>query len=191
MLAFELAKRLDSAEKGSVRFLGSFNLPPHIKMRMRQMNRNSCLLHLAWFLDLTHEEADNGIDEDRFANETRENALRIVLDVASPSRLDELGLGEVELRQRADVSFGLQSMAVDYEPSGQVDMIDVFHAIPLKIVAATREEWLKNHISKWSDFSKTEPRFHHVGGAHYTMIGPDHALGFARTLKEALKNRRV
>lgn len=107
MLAFEVAKRLDAAEKGSVQFLGSFNLPPHIKTRMRQMNWNMCLLHLAWFLDLTPEYDENGIDEHKFLTITRDDALKMVLGAASQSRLEELGLGDTELRQWADVSYGL------------------------------------------------------------------------------------
>ncbi|GAW10667.1 hypothetical protein ANO14919_000010 [Xylariales sp. No.14919] len=45
MIAFEIAKALENEEKGSVHFLGSFNLPPHIKQRMRQFDWNLCLLH--------------------------------------------------------------------------------------------------------------------------------------------------
>jgi acyl-CoA synthetase (AMP-forming)/AMP-acid ligase II/thioesterase domain-containing protein len=189
MLAFEVAKRLDAADTGSVQFLGSFNLPPHIKTRMRMMNWNICLLHLSWFLDLISEEDTNGIDEHSFPTETRDNALKIVLRAAKQSRLDELGLREPELRQWSNVAFGLQSMAVDYEPSGQIDTIDIFHAIPLKVVAATQEEWVSEHLSRWRDFSKTEPIFHHVGGAHYTMLGADHVSSFSQTLMAALRQR--
>ena len=35
MLAFELAKRLEGDNKEEILFLGSFNLPPHIKWRMQ------------------------------------------------------------------------------------------------------------------------------------------------------------
>ncbi|KAF1963782.1 alpha/beta-hydrolase [Byssothecium circinans] len=188
MLAFEVAKRLDAADGGSVKFLGSFNLPPHIKTRMRQMNWNMCLLHLSWFLDLISEEHTNGIDEHSFRAETRDIALNIMLRAARQSRLDELGLRESELIQWTNVAFGLQSMAVDYEPSRQVDAIDIFHAIPLKVVAVSQEEWVSEHLSRWSDFSKTKPRFHHVGGAHYTMIGPDHVSKFSQTLMAALRS---
>lgn len=141
------------------------------------------------FLDLTSEHDGNGIDEHKFLTITRDDALKTVLGAASQSRLQELGLGETELQQWADVSHGLQSMAVDYEPSGQVDTIDVFHAIPLKIVAATRKEWVQEHLSRWSDFSKTEPKFHQVGVAHYTMIRPDDVACFSQTLIAALRSR--
>ncbi|KAF2789978.1 acetyl-CoA synthetase-like protein [Melanomma pulvis-pyrius CBS 109.77] len=190
MLAFEVAKRLDAADGiGAVQFLGSFNLPPHIKTRMRHLNWNICLLHLSWFLDLVSEVVVEGIDEHQFRLESRDDALEKLLAAASRERLNELGLGRHELVRWADVAFGLQSMAVDYDPSGQVAGIDVFHAIPLKVAAASREEWVEVHLSKWGDFSASEPRFHKVGGAHYTMIGPEHVSSFSQTLIEALHRR--
>lgn len=191
MLAFEVAKRLDAADRGSVQFLGSFNLPPHIKTRMRQMNWNMCLLHLSWFLDLTSEDDMNNINEHNFCAKSRDDALKLVLLAARQSRLNELGLGEAELAQWANVAFSLQSMAIDYEPTGQVDTIDIFHAIPLKAVATSEVEWVREHLSKWSNFSRTEPRYHHVGGAHYTMIGPDHVSYFSQTLMAALRAREL
>lgn len=83
----------------------------------------------------------------------------------------------------------MQSMASDYNPDGMVDVLDVFHAIPLKMAAASREEWVTKHLSRWRDFCRTEPRLYAVGGAHYTMLGPDHVSGFSLTLQAALKAR--
>ena len=51
MLAVEIAKVLE--HNGSeVHFVGCFNLPPHIKFRMQQLDWTDCLLHLSCFLDL-------------------------------------------------------------------------------------------------------------------------------------------
>ncbi len=129
------------------------------------------------------------MDEQSFRAETRDKALKKVLAATSQHRLDELGLGEPELIRWTGVAFGLQSMAVDYEPSGRVGAIDIFHAIPLKVAAGSQKEWIEDHLSKWGDFSETEPRFHQVGGAHYTMIGPNHVSSFSKTLIAALKSR--
>ncbi|RYO96765.1 hypothetical protein DL763_003041 [Monosporascus cannonballus] len=188
MLAFEVAKRLEGQNEGSVRFLGSFNLPPHIKPRMRQLNWSLCLLHLAYFLGLVTEAHAHAI-EDRFSGMARPDAMALILGVADKDRLVALGLNEAGLSSWAEAAYGLQSMAVDYEPQGVVKSIDVFHAIPLKAAAKSREDWLQNHLAKWKDFCETKPRFHQVGGAHYTMIGPDHVVGFSKTLKEALEAR--
>ena len=46
MLAFEVSKVLES-HGDEVRFPGAFNLPPHLKSRMRQLDWTECLLNLA------------------------------------------------------------------------------------------------------------------------------------------------
>ena len=80
--------------------------------------------------------------------------------------------------------YGLQQSAVGYQPRGSVGVMDVFHATPLKAVgAASQEEWVGEYLGRWREFCSGEVRFHAVGGAHYTMIGPDHVADFARTLK--------
>lgn len=196
MLAFETAKRIQAGTGGTadslVRFLGSFNLPPHIKSRMRQLSWNMCLLHLTQFLGLTTEEDVEDMARDPgFSTAAREDSLAQVLGASDRHRMDDLGLGDAALARWADVAYGLQSMAREYEPSGRVDGIDVFHAIPLKRAAASREEWVDVHLSRWKNFSRTEPRMHAVGGAHYTMIAPDHVVGFAAKLKEALRARGI
>ncbi|KAK7709061.1 putative secondary metabolism biosynthetic enzyme [Diaporthe eres] len=198
MLAFEVAKRLDAMADStgttgnSVRFLGSFNLPPHIKSRMRQLRWNMCLLHLTQFLGLISEGDVEDMEQmASFSAASKDEALEQVIRAANRDRMEELGLEVVALARWVDVAYGLQSMAVEYEPGGQVACIDVFHAIPLKQAAASREEWVVEHLSKWRDFSRTEPRMHPVGGAHYTMIGPEHVVEFAAKLKEALRSRGI
>ncbi|KAK0651021.1 hypothetical protein B0T16DRAFT_386537 [Cercophora newfieldiana] len=112
MLAFGITKVLQ--ETSTVSFLGSFNLPPHIGHRMRQLNWNMCLLHLSYFLGLTTSDYADSIE------------------FSAPE---------------------YRSMAVDYEPQGRVrGGMDVFHAIPLRTAAASREEWLEVHLKKWNNF---------------------------------------
>lgn len=190
MLAVEISKRIIADDgAGAVQFLGSFNLPPHIKSRMRQQSWNSCLLHLTQFLGLVSEEYCEKSEVEGFADIPRSNVLSAILDASDKDRLHGLGLEEAALVRWADVAYSLQSMAVNYEPSGLVDSIDVFHAKPLRMAAKSREEWLNEHLAKWKDFSVTDPIFHEVGGAHYTMIGPDHVESFATTLVDALRHR--
>ncbi|RYP50582.1 hypothetical protein DL768_003927 [Monosporascus sp. mg162] len=191
MLAFETAKRLRSGCE-EIRFLGSFNLPPHIKSRIRRLNWNACLLHLAHFLTLVTEDVSDAFEADSaFCALPRAEAVRRVLDIADRSRLEELGLETDALVRWVDVAFGLQHMAADYDPSGEVDNIDVFHAIPLRAVARSREVWLHEHLSRWAEFVREPPRFHAVQGAHYTMIGPEYVKSFAATLMKALKARGI
>ncbi|KAM7195869.1 hypothetical protein V8F33_006518 [Rhypophila sp. PSN 637] len=182
MLAFEVAKRLED-----VKFLGSFNLPPHIKTRMRQLGWSMCLLHLAQFLGLLTERiVEDETSSDTYRSRGHESALHRVVELSVKSRMAELGLTRDSLARWTDVAYGLQSMAADYEPSGAVDSIDVFHAEPLKVAASSREAWVTEHLGRWADFSRTTPRLHAVGGAHYTMLGAEHVGLFARKLKQAL-----
>lgn len=93
MLAFEIVKRLESADgQGTVRFLGSFNLPPNIKTRMRQLHWNACLLHLVHFLGLIAEEDAEQIESGDLRDTDHDEALTKVLDNSNLDRLRELGL---------------------------------------------------------------------------------------------------
>lgn len=187
MLAFEVSKLLEQ-DGATIQFLGGLNLPPHIKTRMRQLDWNMCLLHLAYFLDLISEEHAESMEDD-LKTVPRAEAMAKVLDAGDIRRLSELGLDESSLANWASLSYRLQSMAVDYEPSGSVAVMDVFHAMPLKVAAKSRQDWVENHLGKWEGFCRTTPRLHKVGGSHYTMLGPDHVAGFAASFKRALKDR--
>ncbi|KAI0423405.1 acyl-protein synthetase [Xylaria sp. FL1042] len=192
MLAFEMTKKLEAEDgSGTVQFLGSLNLPPHIKTRMRQLTWNNCLLHLAYFLGLTSEENAEQIEESDFQKLDREKALVYIFEIADQSRMGELGLDKPGLIRWTDVAYDLPRMATDYDPKGDVAVLDIFHAIPLKAAAPNREEWVKVHLNEWRRFCRSEPRFHKVGGAHYTMIGPDHVATFSATLLSALDARGV
>ncbi|CAP61554.1 uncharacterized protein PODANS_4_1610 [Podospora anserina S mat+] len=201
MFAFEMAKLLQKAGD-SVKFLGVLNLPPRIKERMRYLNWNRCLINLAYFLGLVAgEEETEELDRMLAREGDKGRALRVVLDVADGGRLAELGLGGGDLARWADVAYGLQSIAVDYEPeAGEIDGgMDVFYAVPLRAVAETREVWLRDHLMGWREFVCLREgvgggggvRFHGVGGAHYTMIGPEFVEGFAEVFVRAMRERGV
>ncbi|KAL5366155.1 acetyl-CoA synthetase-like protein [Aspergillus floccosus] len=191
MLAFEVSKMLEQRHD-TVAFLGSFNLPPHIKTRMRQLDFTECLLHLAYFLDLTSEQRAGELAA--AFNETPVSQQRVldeVMENADPVRLAELQLSRQYLLQWANIAFSLQSMAVDYDPSGSVARMDVFYCVPLAMVATSKQHWLEEHLFKWMDFTRSEPRFHDVGGVHYTMLSPEHVFGFQKTLRGALEARGI
>ena len=189
MLAFEITKVLE-ANGDEVRFLGSFNLPPHIKSRMEQLNWTQCLLHLSYFLGLITDQHAESVGE-KLQMQSKQEVLSHITLHADPARWAELSLTVDGLANWASLAFGLQKMATSYEPSGLVKSIDVFYAIPLRALSLTKEEWREGHLSKWADFVESEPRFHDVGGEHYTMIGPDHVHGFQKKLKAALTERGV
>lgn len=191
MVAFELAKVLQ-LQGERISFLASFNLPPHIAWRMRQLAWTPCLLHLGLFLGLVTESwLEETLAQEGTALKTRADAMACLSAGADMSRWEELGLHPQQLEKWADVAYSLQSLGTDYEPSGEIECLDVFHALPLKVAADSRKAWLENHLSRWQDFSTTMPRFHEVGGAHYTMLGPAYVAGFADILVRAMKARGV
>ena len=187
MLAFEIAKMLE-ANGDKVRFCGSFNLPPHIKTRMRQLGWTECLLNLAYFLDLITEQRVHDIATE-MQERSKEQMVDHIVEIALPNRMAELALSSKALINWANLAFALQSMARDYEPSGSVEVMDVFCATPLAAVAKSKEQWLVDHLGAWKNFCRTGLAVWEVDGAHYTMLGPDHVDSFQTTLKQALEAR--
>ena len=187
MLAFEISKVLES-EGEKIGFLGSFNLPPHIKQRMKELDWIEVVLNLSYFLDLTSEDYAHAITEEMHKC-TNDDVLEHIMRVAPRSRLEELSMTKTKLATWASLAHAMQYAAREYEPSGSVAAIDIFFAIPLKGVAKSKDDWVANHLSKWKNFSRTDPKFHDVAGAHYTMMGPKHVLSFQKTLKSVLSAR--
>jgi thioesterase domain-containing protein len=155
---------------------------------MCQLDFKECLLNLSYFLGLMTEERARELAVE-LGGCPRDLALSTIMKNASLPRLAELALSESALDRWASVAFALQSMAVDYEPSGSVAGFDCFYCIPLAVVATSKQQWLDDHLSKWKDFSRSKVRFHSVGGAHYTMLSPEHVFEFQKTLRRALEKR--
>jgi thioesterase domain-containing protein len=190
MFAFEIAKQLQTVGD-SIAFLGVLNLPPHIKQRIRQLNMVTAVLTLSLFLGLV-EDDDPETFSPNIASMTYDDVLDDILaHRAPPGRMIELALDRAKLLRWAEVSNALHEMAWDYEPSGMVNIVDVFVAHPLKAVASNREDWFEKQISRWVHFSRTLPRFHEAEGEHFSMIGAEHVESFQAKLKAAMKARGV
>ena len=189
MLAFEIAKVLEH-NGDEVRFLGSFNLPPHIKFRMQQLDWTECLLHLAYFLGLISEQYSQDVSP-QLHTAPRDEAIAHISSAASSARMEELSLTPETLSNWADLAFALQSMARDYDPSGLIEHIDVFYCEPLAIVAANKGQWLAQHLNSWNEFTRTKANFHEVGGSHYTMLAPEHINSFQKKLRKVLASRNL
>ena len=190
MLAFEISKLLE-IQGDEVRFLGSFNLPPHIKSRMLQLNWTEALLNLSYFLDLIAEDYAREISGAMHAEENRDKVLDRVMQSASLARLEELSLSRQKLATWASLAHAMQQTALDYEPTGSVASIDVFMAVPLVGIAKNKVEWYEKHLCHWENFSRTKPRYHDVDGAHYTMMNSENVNTFQKKLRSVLKERRL
>jgi thioesterase domain-containing protein len=193
MIAFEIAKKL-SALKLKVGFLASFNLPPHIKARMQQLDWIETVLTLATFLGLIPEET--AIGESAALHSRAFNPEDQVLDwviACAPSpRLAELDLDKEKLRHWAHLSISLHSLAKEYEPKGSVKNMDVFYASPLLSVGVeSKEVWLETQLKKWEGFVEGDVVYHDCVGNHWTMLDGENCWGFQKTLKDALAKRGV
>lgn len=188
MLAFEVSKRLEQ-NGDKVGFLGAFNLPPHIKLRMRCLDYRECLLHLAYFLDLMTETRSRELAEELKGLSREEEIFDEVMKNSSPTRLAELAFSKPDLMKWAWLAYDLHRVACDYDPSGSVESMDIFYCIPLAIAAASKEEWLNEHLSQWGDFTRSKPRFHDVPGRHYTMLLAENVFSFQKILRSALEAR--
>ncbi|KAK1659097.1 Alpha/Beta hydrolase protein [Colletotrichum godetiae] len=173
MIAFESCKRLEAAGNVAI-YCGRWNLPPHIKHRMRQLGWVEYLANLFHFTGLMGQgPAMQQICILRqFSKQEAVAHLRALSD--SALRV-ELGLSEDEYVRWASAS-SRQCLAQDYEPRGRVRSIDVFFADPLKKVALTRE---------FAD----DVQFHDVPGEYYSMLDEINVSRFARKLKDLLETR--
>ncbi|KAL5362936.1 hypothetical protein BJX96DRAFT_186496 [Aspergillus floccosus] len=158
-----LAKVLEH-EGDEVRFLASLN-------RRHLIPENRFNAFRKELKDLPHDEA---VDR--------------VMKVASAGRLRELSLDAPQLEAWADVTLGLQDIARQYQPSGRVRQMDVFHCEPLAVVDCDKSEWF-GRLQRWQEFVDSDIRYHHAEGHHHDMIGPKNAYSLQRTLRQALFDR--
>ena len=141
MIAFEATKILEQ-NGDSVQFLGVFNLPPHIKFRMRQLDWVECVLNLSYFLDLISETYAHEISPHMHALPSNDAVLEFIISKAPPTRMAELALDKQKLSTWADLAYRMQAIAQDYDPEGIVQRMDVFYAVPLAAVAKSKQQWL-------------------------------------------------
>lgn len=187
MLAFEIAKVLE-ASGDEVGFLGSFNLPPHIKTRMRRLDWTAGMVHIAHFCSIISEERSEELMQE-LRPLPHEEQVSLLLAESDGKRCAELALTHAGLQNWTDVSWSLQRIGWEYEPCGDVSHMDVFYCEPLKDVARGRVEYRKEHLNHWVGFIRDDLKFWEVGGKHYTMIGTEHVGSFQGTLKKALAAR--
>ncbi|KAI9037667.1 non-ribosomal peptide synthetase [Aspergillus affinis] len=187
VLAFEIAKKLE-ADGEEVKFLGSFNLPPHIKQRMRQLDWSAGLSQISHFCDIISEDRSREMVSELRPLPKSEQIARVLAE-ADPVRTAALGLSQASLHTWVNVSFSLQKIGWEYDPSGTVSHIDVFFCDPLRDVASSRHEYRYTKLNHWADFVRNDLQFHEVDGAHYTMIMPENVPKFQQTLKNVLAAR--
>jgi acyl-CoA synthetase (AMP-forming)/AMP-acid ligase II/thioesterase domain-containing protein len=180
-VAFEIAKIFE-AEGERVDFLGIFNLPPHIKTRMNELDFVETAVNLAMFLELISPQEAKGLAA-RLRPLSRDEQLKQVIALSSAERLTEVDLDLDRFEAWVDLAYGLTCLGQTYEPSGSVRRVSVFCAIPLK---GTKEHWVEKELKRWDDFTREPNRYIDVPGEHYTMMGPKHVPVFQSVLRAEL-----
>ncbi|MBH5336955.1 non-ribosomal peptide synthetase [Streptomyces pactum] len=180
-VAFEIAKALE-AEGERVDFVGSFNLPPHIKYRMEELDFVETAANLAFFLDLINKKQSLDLP-DQLRHLPREEQLAHFLRIAPADRLRDLDLDLAKFSAWAELANGLTDLGRTYTPTGTTRSMTVFYAIPLR---GTKEDWLENELRRWDEHTREPNRYIDVPGEHYTLMGPQHVAAFQAILRREL-----
>lgn len=180
-VAFEIAKRLEAAGE-RVGFVGSFNLPPHIKYRMDELDPIEGAVNLAFFLSLVDKTQASRLPTELRENAPKDFCARLIA-LAPPERLAELDLDLEKFTAWAGLAQSLIALGRSYVPSGTVEQISVFYAIPLR---GTKDRWLNEELRRWDDFARAENHYIDTPGEHYTLMGPKHVGVFQALLRAEL-----
>ncbi|MFF4500609.1 alpha/beta fold hydrolase [Streptomyces sp. NPDC001401] len=180
-VAFEIAKVLE-AQGERVDFVGSFNLPPHIKYRMNELDFIETAANLAFFLELIDKKQSLELPA-RLRPLPRDEQLAHFIDHAPEGRLAELDLTFEKFKAWAELADRLTDLGRTYSPAGTVRSLSVFYAIPLR---GTKEDWLNNELRRWDEHVTGENRYIDVPGEHYTLMGPAHVATFQSILRKEL-----
>ncbi|MFI1333628.1 AMP-binding protein [Streptomyces sp. NPDC020845] len=180
-VAFEIAKELE-AQGERVDFVGSFNLPPHIKSRMDELDFIETAANLAFFLDLINKKQSLDLPG-QLRGLPKEEQLAHFLTIAPQGRLAELDLDLDKFTAWAELANGLTDLGRSYTPTGTTRSMTVFYAIPLR---GTKEDWLNNELRRWDEHTTEANRYIDVPGEHYTLMGPQHVATFQAILRREL-----
>lgn len=180
-VAFEIAKLLE-AEGERVDFLGSFNLPPHIKYRMVELDFIETAVNLAMFLELISKQQAMELPA-QLRPMRRDEQLAHLIRLAPTRRLADLDLDLDRFTAWADLADGLTELGRTYQPGGTVRGLNVFYATPLR---GTKQDWLDNELRRWDEHTREPSRFIEVPGEHYTLMGPKHVATFQAILRKEL-----
>lgn len=189
IIAYETAKLFEAAGD-EVKFLGLFDMAPHVKQFLENLDWVDALLNVAYFLELISEEYAKEIVE-AMHKVSHDEVLEHILQVAPAERLEAISLDKANLIKITNTTAGFGSSARTYDPSGKVASIDVFWVTPLVSMVKTRKEWMEKHLIQWNDFCVSEPRMHECEGTHSRMLNSEYVFSFQKKLRAAMAARGI
>ena len=187
LVAYEIAKLLE-ANGDTVSFCGILDTTPNVSPIGGIHSLTDILIHLAYLVELTSQAHALSMT-DRLRLGTYDEALDYFLQLAPPSRLEELELDRAKMNRWAEVMHALYKMLKGYDPTDTIATIDVFIARFSNLTEQTR--WRTDHLDHWKRFSRSEVEYHDCEGAHHDMLTQEHMPTFQRTLKRALQAKGI
>lgn len=185
-LAFEIAKVLRSSG-AEVNFVAMIDQNPHVKELMHKGDWVDTLLTLCSFLEFVTEETKTEVSM-TMREMSRDEILDFILSRVTPAQLEQHGLNKSKLANWASLAHNLYEIAEDYEPSGHVNVIDVFWTETLAGGKGTRNGWREKSLGKWENFCE-DVKYCEVGGNHYDLISPQNVGHFAKKFQQAMAGR--
>jgi thioesterase domain-containing protein len=155
---------------------------------MIELDWTELLLNLVYFLGFITEDEAHAMSPEMHKL-PQDEVLSRIMKVAPKDRLVELDLNEKKLQHWAALSSKLQGLAHNYDPSGVVNCMDVFYAVPLIAVGRDKGKWLEEHLLAWNDFVQSPVQFHDVPGSHYTMMNQENVFELQKSMKAAMAKR--
>lgn len=178
-VAFEIAKVLESRGE-RVAFVGIIDMCPR---PLYLCDAVGSAVNLAFLLSLIDKEQAQRLPNELRASLPGQDSCAYLMRIAPPERVAELDLDLPRFRAWAAVAQSLLTVGSSYVPSGRVESVTVFYAHPLH---GTKEDWLKNQLKRWNDFTRAPNRYIDVAGEHYTLIDPSHVVSFQAVLRAEL-----
>ena len=156
------------------------------------------LLNLVMFLDLIPAASLDELRDQLFAvfpelatrdktPDDMDTPIQWLFDRADKARLVQLDLEIGAFGRWVTVATAINGTGRRFEPQGMVKgaLTTVFCAIPLPSMG-TREEFKRDRLSGWREFSGENFEMIDVDGQHYTMLSDEHIDSFAAHMRGAL-----
>lgn len=180
-VAFPIAKKLE-AQGERVAFVGSIDAPPVIEHPRGEVDAVESAIMLAFFLSLIDRQQIEDLPT-LLRSKPNRDPCDYLFGIASPERLAELDLDLKRFKAWAALALGLSDVGHAYKPSGSVESVTIFYADP---VWGTKEDYLRDQLKRWDQFSRSPNRYIEVAGEHHTLLDPKHVAGFQATLRAEL-----
>ncbi|GHE93166.1 non-ribosomal peptide synthetase [Streptomyces fumanus] len=191
IVAFALAQELQSRGE-RVAFFGAIDFPPLLRPLLPGLDFPVTISVLALFLGLITPEQSRALP-DKLRGLPPEDQLAEVIGSASERRLAELDMDLQKFTDWMMLAESLKAVRAEYEPSGTVPEITVFHGaepppLPMfdKLPAEeARALWL-DLLRDWDKFSDRPVRYVQVPGEHHMLTTRPHVITLQARLRRAI-----